>query len=350
MAGLYDFFFHDFVYDYSVELAAGTQLDAGKTWIPPVIETDTDTVLEAYRIELFPPTTGLGAIQDMEYIQPTIYGKEYQEVHIDELLMPPVNEASPVVGVDIGVPLLSARGLGYVPNVIESACPKVGPRQNFGLNVKAVVNITEDFIVRVHFMRVRTEAMLRKILGTAVTQNVTMQNIETGESQLFAKNPIPVSLATFTGLSGGLAQDYPKIYPWITYAKNKAATTVNTPYGFDYPSYVNNQYEDLDWNLDEKEARVVTHLGVTPHANSLKTRFSVEGREKNEWFTTGQYDNSLPVPLNAAGTTVYQGLQKLRMPYQAWNQKARVEHQDNGTSIAANGVAIYVKGYYLDLA
>lgn len=350
MAGLYDYFLQDFKYNYAVELAAGTQLTAGNTWIPPVIGTDSETILEAYRLEIFPPTTALGAIQDLEYVQPTIYGSEYPELHIDELMFPPVNEASPVVGVDIGTPILGARGLGYVPNVLQSACPKVGPRQNFGLNVKAVANITEDFIVRVHFMRVRTDAMLRKILGSAMTQNVTMQNIETNESQLFAKDPIPVSLSTFTQLSGGLAQNYPKVYPWITYAKNKVATTVNTPYSFDYSTYVNKQYEDMDWNFDEKEARVITHLGIKPHANSLKTRFYTDGREKNEWMTSGQYDNSLPVPLDATGAMVYQGLQKLKMPFQVWNQKARLEHQDNGTLIPVNGVTMNTKGYYLDLA
>jgi len=361
---LRDWFYYDFKYDADVDTDLNT---ANATWTPTVpteLETDDQTVLEPYRVEIFPPMDS-GAVKDLEYVMLRIAGEDYEHIWLDELMTPPVNEVSPVLGLDLGIPILSGLKPWYsfdgkllkpanvMPSVLESGrCPKLGPKKKMGIKVKTVdaLSGTMDFIVRIWLMRVRGESMLKRVLGNTIEQSVTLENIEENKAMTFSKPSIPVTLSDFTKLAGGGDQNFPKIYPLITYALNKTATTVNTEYEFDYDSgKVDSEYRNLKWNYEDTEAVRITHMGLSPAANSLKTRFRIEGRDKNPWFTTRQYENAFPMPLNQAGAMVYQGFTKLPLPWLLWSNKGSIQHMDNGTLIAADGVKMAIIGNYLKL-
>jgi len=361
---LRDWFYYDFKYDADVNTDLAT---ANGTWTPTVpteLETDDQTVLEPYRVEIFPPMQG-GAVQDLEYVMLRIAGEDYEHIWLDELMTPPVNEASPVLGLDLGIPILAGLKPWYsfdgklikpaneMPGTLESGrCPKLGPKKKMGIKVKTVdaLSGTMDFIVRIWIMRVRGESMLRRVLGNSIEQSITLENIEENKAMTFSKPSIPVTLSDFTKLAGGNDQVFPKVFPLITYSLNKVATTVNTEYEFNYDSgNVSYEYRNLKWNLEDEEAVRITHLGVAPAANSLQTRFNLEGRDKNPWFITRQYENAFPIPLAQSGTLVSQGFSRLPLPWLLWSNKGSITHQDNGTLIAADGVKMAVLGNYLKL-
>ncbi|MEM1544469.1 MAG: hypothetical protein QW795_07280, partial [Candidatus Bathyarchaeia archaeon] len=112
------------------------------------------------------------------------------------------------------------------------------------------------------------------------------------DSDVYSKPSIAITPATFNELPGGVAQSKPAIFPWATYARNAVATTPNVWYDFDYPNFVEREWQDLSFNLvDKSKAYLIKYLGVIPDTNSSKTRIYVEGRETNPEFITEVEEN-----------------------------------------------------------
>jgi hypothetical protein len=337
------------VWDPEVELQfkhTGSQA-AGEEWISTPYTLSPDEILEIYRIEIIPPvdaTTGL--IRKLRYVTLYIEGSEYESLRINSVMAPLEHPNNVGVAVDLGVPILHYPITGRMPTAIEATCPKVARGQKLSVKTVADEAITEDYTIVLKAARVmKTEMLSRVVPFSMFDASFTL------DRDTYSKPPIPITLERFDELPGGLRQSKPQIFPWFTYARNKQATTPNTPYEFDYDAYAAYPWMELTWNLVNKEtAYIVNALGVIPHANSKSLRLFVSGRattpefitrplpEKNFFYPPMYYDTSVNANIKRAGP------RKLAKPFLFHGVKGAIQILDNGTSIPANGVEVMVYG------
>jgi len=375
MADVYDIRNLDFEFDFTgTNLAAGGVVrsgGAGSLTDPYVL--DSDSILEVCGVQLIGPVTLGGARQKLEHVKLVISNDSYPHVVFNELMAPPINEFSPNIGpffengsklcYNIGKPILA----GGSP---ADATPKVGPRKSLGVEVKAPVAadggvaITEDLTVRVTIAEVKGEETARRILdhyevitaGGGVRQSFELVDLERDLRESYDKE-VEFSVKNWTKLHGGMDANKPRIWPKVSYAQNRLATTVNAEYGmYDIGNRVSQDFMDMYWNYDETEAMRITHMGVLTHANLEGVRVYKYGRSTNPWFDTSAAENELPMGLlPAAGTLVYQGPKKLMRPRLIWDEKAQVEIIDNGTAVplwaagVTSGAMVAIWGKYYEM-
>jgi len=335
------------VYDPEIELQfkhTGSQA-AGEEWISSAYTLPPDEVLEIFRIEVIPPVnTSTGLISKLRYVTLMIEEKEYDTLHINSVMAPIEHPNNAGVAVDLGVPILHRPIIGRIPSAVEATCPKVARGQKLAVKTVADEAITEDYTVVLKAARVRGAAKLAEVAGSTFDASFTL------DTEAHSK-VVPVSIEAFDELPGGLRQAKPQIFPWFTYARNKAATTPNTPYEFDYDAYAAYPWMELTWNLVNKEvAFLVKALGVIPHTNSKSLQLYVEGRitnpefttrplpEKNFFYPAMYYDTSVNANIKKAGPRF------LLKPFLFHGVKGAIRVFDNGTSIPANGVEVMVYG------
>jgi len=343
------------VWDPTIKLVFNhtTSQAAGEEWVSPVYTLPPDEVLEVYRMEIVPPVSAAGTIRKLRYVTIMIDGKEVETIRANSIMLPAEHQYNAGVAVDLGVPYLHRPITGVIPSPIEATCPKVKKGQTLGVKTVAdeAIADTEPYSIVLKAARVRKEDKLREIVGVPV---ISVSFILDGDS--YMKSPIPVSLDTFDELPGGLAQSKPQIFPFITWASNKVATTPNTWYDFDYPANVAHSWQNLSWNLVNKtEAYLIRYLAVIPHSNSKAARLFTEGRitnpefptrplpEENYFYPPMYFDTSVNANLKRAGPV------PIKPPYLFHGVKGGIQVIDNGTSIPANGVIVEVYGTKFEL-
>ena len=265
----------------------------------------------------------------------------YPYIHANSVMLPADHPNNPSKAVDLGIPILHSRITGYRPSVLETTTVKLKEGDTLGVYAVADEAITEDFEVVLTAARVKGEDVLVREAGASFDFSFSL------DTDFYTKGSIPISPDNFNELPGGFGQSKPAVYPWITYARNKVATTVNTWYDFDYPNYVSREWQDLSFNLVNKsKAYILRYLGVLPDANSYKTRIYVEGRETNPEFETKELPNdNFFLPALTYDTNVNAGVKKLGptklLPERLIHGvKASIQHLDNGTSISDNGAGV----------
>lgn len=322
---------------------------AGEEWLSPAYTLPPNEVLEIYKIEIIPPVeAATGRIKKLRYVTLMIGDKEYETLKINSIMMPLEGHLNVATAVDLGIPYLWRPITGKIPLPDEGTCPKV--RRGEKVAVKTVADEaiadTEPYTVVLKAARVREQNKLVEIVGASSISVYFALNTD-----VYTKPDVPVTLDNFDELPGGLRQSKPQIFPWITYARNKAATTPNTWYDFDYDAYAAYPWMELSWNLVNKEvAYLVEALGVIPHSNSKAARLFVEGRVTNPEFTTRPlpeknffmppqyYDTAVNRDLKQAGP------RRIKPPYLFHGIKGGIQIIDNGTSIPADGVEVLVYG------
>lgn len=339
------------VWDPSIELQfrhAAAQA-AGEEWLSTAYTLPPDEVLEIYRVEVIPPIeAATGRIKRLRYVTLMVGDKEYETLRINSVMAPLEGHLNAVTAVDLGVPYLWRPITGRMPLPEEGVCPKV--RRGEKLAVKTVADediaATEPYAVILKAARVRKQSKLVEVVGsTLVPVSFAL------DTDSYSKPAIPVTLDNFDELPGGLRQSKPQIFPWLTYARNKADTTPNTWYDFTYDAYAAYPWMELSWNLVNKEvAYLIDAIGVIPHSNSKAARLFVEGRVTNPEFTTRPlpeknffmppqyYDTSVNKELKQAGP------RRIRPPFLFHGVKGGIQVIDNGTSIPAGGVEVLVYG------
>jgi hypothetical protein len=164
------------------------------------------------------------------------------------------------------------------------------------------------------------------------------------------------SMVDWTRLPGGNDCDKPNVSCYVTYAQNAAATTANDWYQFTQDgSRVGYDWQELLWNLDKKNAIMITHLGMLPHQNIRYLRLYRSGRAIENVHYVGPDVCNFPMPAQPYTTADgYAGPAKLARNYLVWNEKGSIEVKDNGTSVAAwsasdvgTMIAVYGKEYEL---
>lgn len=339
----------DPVVKYTAKYDAATEgtLTAGKSWLSPPYELAPDEVIEIFRLEIVPPvdpTTGT-----IKKIHATIVvdGKEYETLRIHSIMAPADSPLNAGIALDFGIPYLHTPIFGRLPGPLEAKCPKAKKGQKVQVKVTAIEDISQDFEVVMMFARARTADILASIVGVPFVSKTIILN---GESFGMGVS-VPISLDTWDELPGGLRQTKPEILPWAVWSTNKVATTPNVAYMFDYPMYVDEVWQELYWVLTEKpEAYILNALAVMPHTNSSKAEIWVDGRittliyptlplpKENYFFPPQYYETSTNNTLKKAGP------RHIVPPFVFHGVKGGIRVYDNGTSIPAKGVEVYVWG------
>jgi len=342
------------VFDPIIELKAkftGVSLSAGAEVSKGVYECSPNEVLEVFRIEIVPPVdTATNTIKKLREVGLIINGEKYPYIHANSVMLPLEHVQNAGVAVDLGVPVTWTGLLGRQPGPFEATTIKLKEGDSLSVYAVAEEAITQDFEVVLKAVRVRGADELAKWTGGVYSFALTL------DRDLITKPAIRIDPATFNELPGGKAQSKPAVYPWIVYARNKAATTVNTWYDFKYPDFVDFEWQNLSFNLVNKDkAYLVKYLGIIPHANSKAARFYKEGRETNPEFIIRPLpeQNFFP-PAMFYDTTVNEGLKKAG-PKKLFPEilfhgvKGGIQVIDNGTSIPANGVEVHVYGVLIEI-
>jgi len=322
---------------------------AGEEWLSSLYELPPDEVIEVIRLELIPPVDAAAeVIKKLRYITLMIGGKEYDALRINSVMAPLQHQLNVGVAVDFGVPYLHRPLTGRIPTPIEGTCPKVRRGETLGLKTVADEAIAADqpYTIVLKCARVREEAMLRSVVGmAAIPVSITL------DTDVYTKTAVPVDMKTFDQLPGGLRQTIPQIFPWFTYAKNKAATTPNTWYDFTYDAYAAYPWMELSWNLvNKEEAYIVESLGIIPHDNSKDARLFIEGRVTNPEYVTRPLpeQNYFPVAqyydVTVNRKVKLAGPRALPRPWLFHGVKGAIQIRDNGTSIPADGIELHVYG------
>ena len=373
MADIYSIRNKDFLFEFSASgasLSAGGSIASGDSDTTDPYELDSDTIMEVAGIQLIGPVKNDGTRQKLEHVKLKLDTEIYPHVVFNEMMAPPINEYTSNIGpffggvvkrgdgslmrvpqglcFNLGVPLL----MGGDP---ANACPKLGPRDKLAFEVKVPrtteggATVDQDLIVRATIVEVKGEDVAKRVLehydqlvGADVKQSFSIMDLESGESKSVSKT-VPFSLEGWVDLHGGLAAGRPYIYPYITYAQNAKATTVNTEYTFRrQDSRVLQDFMELYWNYNDDEAVTISHMGVLTHAYLKETRMYIHGKTINPWIVTTETENELPLGLHPdANVKEYVGPVELPRPFIVWNNKGQIEIKDNGTT---GGIAAWASG------
>jgi hypothetical protein len=337
------------VWDPEIELKfkhTGSQA-AGEEWISSTYELPPNEVLEIFRMEVIPPIdTDTGLIKKLRYITLMIGDKEHETLRINSIMLPAESHLNVGLAVDLGIPYLHYPITGRIPSAIEATCPKVRRGETVAIKTVADEAITQDYSIVLRAARVREESKLAEVMPTRTVVPSFTLNTDT-----YTGPAVTVTLDSFDELPGGLRQAKPQIFPWLTYARNKVASTPNTWYDLTYDSYARYPWMQLSWNLVNKEkAYLVKKLGVIPHTNSKSVRLYTEGRTTNPEFATRPLpEQNYFMPVRYYDTAVNNtlkvvGPKPLPKPYLFHGTKGGIQFIDNGTAIDADGIEIMVYG------
>jgi len=364
----------DFVYDHGQEgdVAAHEEVKASDyTTIVGEHRTDTDEVLEVFKVELIPPTSN-GTLETAQAIRLHDGKSFYPNLRYREFMMGYKSGSYPYSTPALGTPVLSGEA-NPATNVFDTAVPKFGtdtPVQPVWVNDHTPV--TDSFRVRLWTVRWSgTDSELQEYLSqqygtTSFQQNIGLSNPYKGsQSNYTRRNPIRIersadggALGQFTKLAGGVDQELPKVYPWVTWSENAKPTKPNKEYRF---TTINDRVDE-DWKrleydyTDRKEAALFESLQVNQPANlqegvlSLDSRpdpqprFQLTPNAAHQFPFLRPQDGSQPerddVPVHLADT--YE-------PQMVYDDGGGFRVVDDGDSIAADDLLVGVTGRKLEL-
>ena len=371
----------DFLWDSGADGSiAANQVVRGSDWssIDGQYETDTNEVMEIYAISLLAPiTTGSpDTLDDWEELRLWDGDEYYPHIRPRAFMLGHWGPSYNQMTIPLGNPVLSGD---HNPNndPINTATPKFGTRTPVS---PAIVNngtaIDEDFTVRLHVWRYKgSQSELSRYISqsygtTTFPQSISMSNPFTGTARTYSRARTTTiapgadggAHGQFTRLTGGIDQMQPKVYPWMVWTENNAATRTNTPYQFSTRNdRVAESWQALEFDLtDQREARIFTHIGVQQVANLDEGTFVIEEREDDPRINLSNDElHELPLlrdPATGAYADAHDGgglpialADRLGRPQVLWDDGGGFRITDNGTSIAANSILVAVHGRVLEL-
>jgi hypothetical protein len=331
---------------------------AGTWWRPTAAsgngELPSNEVAEIVYVEVVPPVTGAGAVEDLRRIQLNLDGKleQYNLIPGTDTYLVTAPRINMRAGrfLAFGKPVWnSAPGL---QGALQATCPKY--RDAVTVEAYAGGAITADYRIRLWGYRYRAVELpdVAPIIGGS---DVIFDPVTGRVSDLVNKAALQPLYDTWTQLPGGLDQSVPNIHHFLRLALNANATTANIPYELRFDiANVGSREEDLLFSFDTlKKIALIKGLGVRAPANLLQTWVDIGGDERpySRWRTT-QGLNPLHFG-NAAAfvgpVTEYITVPLLDDPIVISNEKAVVRVVDDGTSIAANQIAVVANGVLIEL-
>lgn len=331
-----------------------TGAQAANVWYRPTAaaggaELDTGEVAEVVFVEVIPPVTGGGVVEDLRRVQLNLDDQleEYNLFPGTQTYLVNASAAHMLHGriMALGKPVWNVSGPGAM---LQATCPKY--RKKVTIEALAGGAITADYRIRLWGYRYRVDE-LPGIVSPIGGAEPIRDPISGRQSQVIQKPVIIPNEDTWTQLPGGLDQAVPKIFHFIRLGFNSAATVANTDYEFRFDlQQVANREEDLYWPYDlEKRVLLLKGLGVRAPANLLETWVELGGdkRPKEPW-PTRNFLNPLHFgqaqPFYPAGFPLYYPVPLLPDPILVAGEKAVVKVKDDGTSIPANQIAVIVNG------
>lgn len=351
---------------------------------------DNESVAEIAGIELFGPNDN-GKREKIKYVRPVIDGREISTLSFNELMAPGMTDFQPdplgAVGmrfpgsnacINCGIPVL----MGGDP---MDACPKIGPNDKLSIKVAAprtaeggVATIDTDMKVRVWIAQAKGQSKVNELLtrygrmsGGSINSDIEIGDLEISETMpirsratgnAYSKN-VPKTggefkLTNWTQLPGGDECDKPKVENFITYAQNAVGTTPNEWYQFTQDgTRVNEDWQELRWNLGSNEAIKITHIGVLAHTDMKYLRITRSNRAIDNVYEIQPGNNLFPLPAGRFTSGLqYYGPAKLAKSIVGWNEQMSIEIKDNGTAVPAWAsanpagamVCVYGKRYELE--
>jgi hypothetical protein len=173
-------------------------------------------------------------------------------------------------------------------------------------------------------------------------------------------NPVDITLENWSLLPGGVDQRKPSINPFLRFATNANATTVNTRYEFRFDTgNVDDEFKDLEFNYDiQNKLLIPKGLGARAHANSQEVWLRDTGDNFDTEVPEGRFtvlQNRNPIifgsgdPQWPANIPVYYAIPTFGVTdHILYRTRAVVAMQDNGTQIPADGVAVALYGKEID--
>ena len=253
--------------------------------------------------------------------------------------------------VAFGDPIITARKAPAAEQMLRATCPKF----NESLAVHAWAGDTDvnnDFKIRLWCMIYPSEQLsaIRPLESMPYIGDVARQR------QIpLSKSSMPVTYQTWRKLPGGTQQEGVKVYPFLRFAENHAATTPNFPYSFqvrlgniagDEP------WKELYWELSGVEdCLIIKGIGVRADApgHLYKTYMRIGGYDhpKNGIFTElGQnplhFGHAFPIaPLDSPW---FVPIPKLQTPHYIHDEIGEIVILDDGTAIVAEDVVVAMNG------
>mgnify|MGYP006206211571 FL=1 len=326
-------------------------------------------------LEVTSPMVGSsGAGEALEQIVPVIDGKKYLggsetiiRADLDANISPPRStlRAESVVGNTYGRRQQVVFGKG-MPEINADANPsdilnnttiKVKPRGT--INFEYLIGnsaITEPFTVKAYGWKYYNEDILEENMARVYGRARPIVLGDRMANRTFAVTyPAKRAIAKeITHLIGGedQEQDQTHINKFFRWARNGVATTVNTKFDLSFDSSnVDTEDQNMDWDVESDELRIIQGLGIRAGTNHLDTLIEANGETMLDVETRVQGsdpdgtrgDNDLffgrAVANSAVGAAV--GIQEHLFlppprifPIAGHNETLKVQYRDTGTAIA----------------
>jgi hypothetical protein len=368
----------DFEYDHATEGDVSTNAEVTEndyTTIHGDQQTATNEVIEVAAIDLIPPKEDDGSLQSFDHIR--LYNGEsyYPHLRYREFMLGWYGPDFHLPSVPLGTPILGGE-TNPEDNPIDTATPKYGantsvvPRlQNNG------TAITDSFRIRLHVWRWQgTDQELQNYINrlynrTQFRQNITMSNPFTGSSRTYQRgSPIEIrpgatggAKGQFAQFTGGVEQELPKVFPWVTWTENNNATRANRQYEFTTRNdKVVDSWKRLEHDFtDQKEAIFFDYLMVNQPDNLQEGVLVFEDRDEDPrvWLQPNSAhelpflrppDGRDPVRYTTAQVPVRLA-DRLGNRQVLWDDGGGFRIQDDGTSIGADNILIGALGKRLEL-
>lgn len=320
-------------------------------------ELANNEVAEVQYLEIVPPVTGLGVVENLENIRLILDGKEHTFINISGtdtfLTQPPTNNIFHNYTVNFGTSMVDAIKAGQ--GVITGTCPKYS--QNLRIQAQAGVGGTSAaFRIRAWGYRYELDQLVR-LLGDTIGGSFSVFDNRNNRTLDQFKIPVVPSKSTWTQLPGGLDQAVPKINFFYRYAFNVNATVPNVPYQMRYDTgNVLIEEQNMRFEYDRiKSALIVKGLGVRAPANLLQTWFNIDGDERPKSRYPTQLNNNpfhfgRAFPFLPAVEPLYYTVKTLERPYLIWNEIGYLAIQDDGAAIPANAVSTSLYGTIIEMS
>ena len=314
------------------------------------------TPAEVMFLEVIPPVTGLGVVENLENIRLILDGKEHPFINISGtdtfLTQPPTTNAKDSYYVTFGASLYDAVKAGNP--VLLGTCPKYS--QNLRIQAQSGVGgITASFRIKAWGYRYELDQLTR-LLGDSIGGSFSVIDSRNNRQLDSFKIPVIPSKNTWTQLPGGLDQAVPKTNFLYRYAFNVNATVANIPYQMRYDTgNVALEEYNMRFEYDRiKSALIVSGLGVRAPANLLNTWFNIDGddRPKKRYPTQqnfNQFHIGVAAPLLPAAIPLYYSVKKLDKPYLIWNEIGYLQIVDNGVPVIAGAACTSIFGTIIEM-
>lgn len=372
----------DYVYDQSTEgnvVAHDTIRGSDYTDIVGDDETESDEILEVFRVEMIPPTSG-GELQSIDALRLWDGDNYYPHIRYREFMLAYQGPDMHLTTPDLGTPALAGATdpttgdtISPAGHIFETSVPKYGPTTTVS---PALINdgnaITDSFRVRLWVIRwdgtdEELTDYIEKTYGrTTFQQDIGMSNPYKGTGRQYTRaNPVRIepgaeggAKGQFTKLAGGIDQELPKVFPWVTWSANNDPTQANKEYKFrTRNSKVVEDYQELEFDFtDRKNAAIFQYLQVNEPDHLHEGLLVLESRPDPQpnFQLSPNAAHQLPLlrPTDGYVSERDDLPVDLSEDYEVqvvWDDGGGFRVVDDGTPISADDVLVGVQGRRLEL-